>query len=46
MKPKFCFQQRDELSNIVKTLLGQKVTLICEVAGLKKEKEKLEGTIA
>jgi len=38
---KILFQQRDELSNTVKTLQGQKSTLLHEVDGLVKEKEKL-----
>ena len=38
---KILFQQRDELSNTVKTLQGQKSMLTCEVDGLRKEKEKL-----
>jgi uncharacterized protein YdcH (DUF465 family) len=38
---KALFQQRDELINMVRSLEGQKTTLACEVAGLKKEKEKL-----
>lgn len=42
---KSLFQQRDELSNAVKALQGQKATLFSEVDSLKKEKEKLEAII-
>jgi IS30 family transposase len=42
---KALFQQRDELSNTVKTLQGQKTVLAIQVDGLKKEKEKLESII-
>ena len=38
---KILFQQREELSNTVKNLQGQKSTLLHEVDGLVKEKEKL-----
>ncbi len=38
---KILFQQRDELSNTVKNLQGQKSTLLHEVDDLVKEKEKL-----
>lgn len=37
---KVLFQQRDELSNTVKNLQGQKSTLLHEVDDLVKEKEK------
>ena len=39
------FQQRSELSSIVRSLQGQKTMLAYEVDGLMKEKEKLEGII-
>jgi predicted transcriptional regulator len=42
---KALFQQRDELNSIVSSLQGQKTMLTIQVDGLKKEKEKLEGTI-
>jgi IS30 family transposase len=42
---KVLFQQRDELKNIVDTLQGQKTSLVDEVDGLRKEKEKLEANI-
>jgi len=38
---KVLFQQRDELSNTVKILQGQKTMLALDVDGIKKEKEKL-----
>ena len=42
---KVLFQQRDELQNSVNALQGQKTILAQDVAGLKKESEKLEATI-
>jgi hypothetical protein len=42
---KILFQQRDGLKRIVWALQGQKTSLTTEVAGLKKEKEKLEASI-
>jgi len=39
------FQQRGELRNAVKALQGQKTILAQEVAGLTKEREKLEANI-
>lgn len=42
---KALFQQRDELSSMVKTLQGQKTMLDIQVDSLKKEKEKLETII-
>lgn len=42
---KVLFQQRDQLSNTVKTLQGQKTLLTYEVDNLKREKEKLESII-
>lgn len=38
-------QRRDELKRLVVNLNGQKTSLIAEVDGLKKEKEKLEAII-
>jgi hypothetical protein len=42
---KVLFQQRNELSSIVRSLQGQKTMLAYEVDGLGKEKEKLEAFI-
>lgn len=42
---KALFQQRDELSSMVRSLQGKKTTLTCEVDDLRKEKEKLETFI-
>ena len=42
---KVLFQQRDELKRIVELLQGKKMLLSTEVAGLRKEKEKLEASI-
>jgi len=39
------FPQRDEISNVMKALQGQKTTLAWELDGLQKEKERLEAII-
>lgn len=42
---KVLFQRKDQLKDVVWTLQGQKILMVTEVAGLKKEKEKLEALI-
>jgi len=44
-KTKALFQQRDELSNVVKSLQGEKRVLSFEIDYLKGEKERLEVAI-
>jgi IS30 family transposase len=43
---KALFQQRDDLKDALKTLQGQKTTLVYEMDILRKEMQKLEGIIA
>jgi transposase len=42
---KALFQQRDELTNVVKNLQGHKTVLACELNYLKTEKERPEAAI-